>query len=161
MCHEYLKDSLKSRCNRYATHLQRTKMVSLSRSVGDLTHPIISLKWIMFDIFWKQFPNMLFNSAFLHILGCEMKTNSKATEKLWTSQHELCRTDMYHYVGLTRTIMSDWYAPLCRTDTYHYVGLTCTIMSDWHAPLCGTDMYRITIAFKFACRLTTYSHHNG
>ena len=132
---------LKSRCNRYTTHLQWTKMVYLFRSVGDLTYPVMWLKWIMFDVFWKQFPNMLFNSAVLHIVGCEVKTNSKVTEKLWTSPPftarvlsdwivPLCRTDLYHYVGLTCTIMSDWPVPLRLTDMYHYVGLTRTIMSD-------------------------------
>jgi len=120
--------------------------------LGDLTHPVMWLKWITFDVFWKQFPSMLFNSAVLHIVGCEIKTNSKAKEKLWTSPPftaramsdwhvPLCRTELYHYVGLTCTIMSDWHVPLRRTDTYHYVWLTCTIMSDWHVPLCLTDMY--------------------
>ena len=128
---------IKSRCNRHTTHLQWTKMVYLSRSVGDLTHPVMWLKWITFDIFWKQFPNMPFNSAVLHIVGCEIKTNLKATEKLWTSPPftapvvsdwhvPLRRTDMCHYVGLTYAIMSDWHTPLCRTDMYHYAGLTCT-----------------------------------
>jgi len=37
---------------------------------------------------------------------------------------------MYHYVGVTFTLMSDRHVPLCRTDMYHYVGLTFTFMSD-------------------------------